>query len=274
MKNLHLSDPHYASNITDPELKDVLLAQIPLSEKLDRIVNQEDLSTVDFVIVTGDLVHEGELSDYINVKKLLEEKFEDLPIYYTLGNHDKKELFYSGIQQESKKGNYDDDFIINGMHIIILDSSKAQSHKGLFTDEQLDKLKDTLALNDLPKMLFMHHPIFGGEYFSGFTMEEGDSVLKILKGHPILGVFTGHTHSPAINVSQGILQYTNYALSFGLEKLADGTQLFTNTCGYTMIEYSAEGELTLAPRVISPVYEVYKVTDPAEMTLLNQSYEQ
>lgn len=274
MKILHLSDTHFSNYIDDPELMNVLIEQVSIKEKLHQIVTHEDLSTFNFVCVSGDIVHEGTPKDYQDIKSLLEEIFCPLPIYYCLGNHDKKDVFYQGMGIENITGNFDYDTVINDIHMIFLDSAKAHSHAGILSTEQLAWLENTLKSNSLQKMIFQHHPIIGGEYFSGFTMENPKPILDILSKHEIIGVFTGHTHSPAVNLRGNVLQYTTYAMSFGLEKLADGSQLFTDTCGYSVIEYIPKEGLTVAPRIIQPTYRVLKSTNPQEMHDLNRSYEQ
>ena len=104
-------------------------------------------------------------------------------------------------------------------------------------------------------------------------MEEPDEVLHLLNNPNVVGVFTGHTHSPAINIYQHLKQYTTYAVSFGLEKVKDGTQHFTDTCGYSVIEYRDDSGLTVAPRIIQPAYKILKTTNPNQMKELNSTYE-
>ena len=273
MKILHLSDTHYAQVIDDPELKVVLESQVSLVDKLQQILQHEDLSTFDFVMVTGDLVHEGTAEDYQQLDQLLKSVFAPLPIYYCLGNHDRKPVFYEGMQGEKRLDNFDYAFEWEDVQMIVLDSAKNHSHSGILDPSQIDWLKQTLKVSSFPKMIFLHHPIIGGPYFNKFTFEDPQPVLDLINSNQIIGVFTGHTHSPAINFASNTKQYTNYAMSFGLEKQRDGSQIFTNTCGYSVIEYRNYSELTVAPRIIQPAYTCYKSTSSEEMDSLNKSYE-
>ncbi|WP_273478678.1 metallophosphoesterase [Ignavigranum ruoffiae] len=273
MKILLLSDTHFTHNVEDSELKEVLDKQIPLNEKLDQILKQENLSTYDFAVVCGDLVHEGTAEDYQSLKQMLQTKFDQLPLYFVLGNHDRKNQFYSGMFNKSSEDAYDYAMVYQDLHFIFLDSAKSHTHSGEFNDYQLAWLADELASNPLPKVIFQHHPIFGSEYFENFVFLEPNPIIDILQDHPVLAIFTGHTHSPAVHSLQGLFQYTTYALSFGIEKLADNSQAFTNTCGYSIIEIDNH-IVTFAPRIINPIYQVYKMTDPEEIKALNQSYEQ
>lgn len=273
MKILHLSDTHYAKNIDDPELKNVLEAQISLEEKFNQVLRHENLDTFDLVMVTGDIVHEGTPEDYKTIKDLLETKFSPLPIYYCLGNHDRKPVFYQGMYEKENDANFDYDFETDDAHIIVLDTAKNYSHSGILDSSQLEWLASTIEKNDKPKMIFQHHPIIGGVYFDQFTMEEPNGVLNLVNNANVIGVFTGHTHSPAINFFEYVKQYTNYAMSFGLEKVKDGSQHFTDTCGYSVIEYYPNSELTVAPRIIQPQYRILKTTNPNQMKELNSTYE-
>lgn len=272
MKLLHLSDTHFTSQVTDPELAEVLKAQVSLSEKLDWILEQEDINELEAVIVTGDLVHEGAASDYILLEKLLAEKFTHKPLYYTLGNHDNKSAFYQGVLGQSLNSPYHYSFVLNGYHFVMIDSSKRHSHKGMVDSQDLQQIQAELEKNELPKLVFQHHPIFGSEYFAGFVFEDPQPLLDLLASYPILGIFTGHTHSPAWHTQDGLVQYTNYAISFGLEKVSDKSQLFTNTNGYSVIEVNQEN-ISVAPRLINPRYESYRRVDSQAMSDLNDSYE-
>ncbi|MBG9979586.1 metallophosphoesterase [Facklamia sp. DSM 111018] len=273
MKFLHLSDTHFSLEYKDPELKMTLMAQRPLTEKLDIILQQENLPSIDFIIVTGDLVHDGVAEEYQKLNELLRDKFQNKTIYYTLGNHDDKQAFYEGIYSEAKSDCLDYDQVLDGFHFIFLDSSKPYSHSGILEDHQIEWLKACLAKNDHPKLIFMHHPVIGGHYFDQFTFEEPLPFLETLKPYDVRGVFTGHTHSPAVNFYHQVCQYTNYAMAFGLEKMSDYSQAFSNVNGYTMVEYTEASGLTIAPRMIQPDYQIYKITDPVQMSDLNKSYE-
>lgn len=272
MKILMLSDTHYSSNPEDPELKDVLAGQIGLDEKLDRVLHQEDIGSFDFMVVAGDLVHESVADDYVALDALLKKKFGTLPIHYVLGNHDQKDQFHLGISRQRSSADLDYSLVTPEIHFLFLDSAKGHIHSGEFTDRQLAWLDQELKSNELPKVIFQHHPIFGSAYFENFVFEHPQPVMAILSQHQILGIFTGHTHSPATHVQAGMLQYTGYAMSFGIEKLADHSQDFTNTCGYTMITIE-DTMVTVAPRIIEPAYTVYKSFSPTQMVELNASYE-
>ena len=273
MKILQISDTHFSHHIDDEGLVNVLLEQVSIEEKFQQILNHEDLETFDFMVVSGDIVHEGTPEDYKTINDMIKDTFDPLPVYYCLGNHDQKPVFYDGMVLIAGQGNYDHDMVYQDVHFVFMDTAKSQSHSGIYDADQLEWLSQTLDKNNLPKMIFQHHPILGGKYFEGFTIEDAQPVLDILANYPIIGIFTGHTHSPAVNQRGNVLQYTSYALSFGIEKQADGSQFFTDTCGYCVIEYDAIQGLTVAPRIIQPQYRVLKETNPQEMDVLNRSYE-
>ena len=78
---------------------------------------------MDFVVFTGDLIHEGSDYDYELFDQIVN-KYINVPYYYTLGNHDSKEAFYRGIQKKSKNDvslktkAFDEDFI-NRINILL-----------------------------------------------------------------------------------------------------------------------------------------------------------
>ena len=55
------------------------------------MLEETDWDGVDFVVVTGDLVHEGVAQDYTYLNEILRNKIpQNVQLFYVLGNHDEE----------------------------------------------------------------------------------------------------------------------------------------------------------------------------------------
>ncbi|MBN2170235.1 MAG: metallophosphoesterase [Candidatus Krumholzibacteriota bacterium] len=81
----HLPDPHFSSDGAQPEDSAAM-------DDLREVIEDINLMNPEFVLLTGDLVNEGELEDYMEWRaysrsqRLLTEL--EVPVYLTSGNHD------------------------------------------------------------------------------------------------------------------------------------------------------------------------------------------
>ena len=61
-------------------------------ERAIEIINSEDY-TIDYVLITGDLVQEGLEDEYIHLKQILNRLKRHIPVLFCLGNHDDIDVF-------------------------------------------------------------------------------------------------------------------------------------------------------------------------------------
>src|SRR5690606_37821390 len=96
--------------------------------------------TPSFIIASGDLTNRGDVASYEHLKALLAEAALDIPVLFALGNHDTREGFYAAMlnRTENNLAPYDHDEVIDGIHIITLDSSVPKKIGGSFEPGQLD----------------------------------------------------------------------------------------------------------------------------------------
>ena len=257
MKLLHLTDTHF----TRPEdllqfpdeLANVFKQQMSFEKKLHKIIAQEELDTFDFVVITGDLVHECKADAYEAYFNTLNETFGDLPIYFVTGNHDLNVEFYKARQESYQNNYFDYDFVRDGIHFIILDSSEDDRIIGSFTDKQVERLEATLAENKLPKFIFLHHPLFGWKESDIYSIQDSQAVTDLLTQYDIIGLLTGHTHQLGIHVHKNLVQHTSYHFGFGISHVnAANVMEINNLTGYSVIEYTEDQILSIRPRIIHP----------------------
>ena len=165
---LHLSDIHFLreykkaeegynsifNNMTNPiiQIKSVL-------EKIDK-------NTLDFIIITGDLVESGKSEDYKCLKENLESLFGDIPYIVTLGNHDNKKEFYKGwFNEELGDIPYNTIMEIGDLKIISFDNSKYHENNGIINLDQYEWLRfDLEKETEKDIILMLHHHLLKEQF--------------------------------------------------------------------------------------------------------------
>lgn len=241
MKFLHISDIHFRRNYELDEFTSSFFKPKYYPEKqLEQLFLQIDMTTYDFVLITGDLVHEGEEEDYIQLKRLLADYLKGVPYFFCRGNHDIKEAFLNGMNVE---GNEDNDYIachqLNGLRIITLDSAQEGEHEGAISNRQFDTLKQYLV-NPAPKgtILLLHHPLAWEE--EAIQTKVPNEFVECIQKSDIIGIFVGHIHQNSVLPYGDTLQYMSEAISFGVDEYRDKS-IFTNRTGYSTFTLTSNG---------------------------------
>jgi len=134
----------------------------------------------DYVIITGDITHQGQLKYFKKLQKL-QKKYN---IIFVRGNHDGKLVKYIPANQVIDTPEY---------RIITLDSGLSTG-LGTLDDKQIDFVRDNLASNTI---VAMHHPCFSKkQVFLDYC--------KPFLDMPIKKVISGHYHFSMSNNLNGI----------------------------------------------------------------------
>lgn len=239
---LQLTDTHYVGGADDDSIKKMLGAIKSSSDNIDDMVNRYDFSDVDFVIVTGDIVHESDNEeDYREFNDILRNTIPpQIPIYYALGNHDRKAAFYKGILNKDHDGEYYYKFDVDGYRIIVLDSAVPGKESGTISKEQLNWLQNELkSTSEKGTIIFEHHPVFWST--EGLTMQltNNKEVLDMIKNTDVIAIFTGHTHCNGVNVKEQVIQYTADSAAFSIEIRKDKHLVFDDKAGFLKAEINS-----------------------------------
>lgn len=180
------------------------------------IMNQEK---VDFVVHLGDFKDEDETKNEqktLGYLRKIEDEFSKFQgdRFHCIGNHDvdsiTKKQFLENVTNtgfEVAKSYYS--FNKNGFHFIILDGNHTKEGKDHFYKlgqdwqdtnlgvEQLNWLRKDLESNELPVIVFCHHPLY--EFFRGNHKYHVNDYLEAQKlfenSEKVIAVFQGHVHA-------------------------------------------------------------------------------
>lgn len=263
---LQLSDTHFRIAYDD-ELMAMGIDYSPVSV-FTEFLEHHDFLNYDAVVITGDLVHEGSAADYQAYQQLLEKYIpSETPIYYCLGNHDRRAAFYEGmhlaippreqIGRNQTETRYDYATSLKGYRLIVLDNYDPITQTEMISDEQYMWFKQELdAMQEEYALVFMHHPIDIriNEQFDYTILSE--SMRNALSDPRILGVFTGHVHMNQSTMLKSTPEWTCLSCYAGFHAVA-GTNYFNDYLGYNAIDLN-QGNIRVSSDLITPIKTNYR----------------
>ncbi|MCC8960897.1 phosphodiesterase [Bradyrhizobium sp. Pear76] len=163
----------------------------------------------DFVVISGDLVDTPSVEEYDYLKRLLAPL--RLPFAGIPGNHDSREWMRAAFPVASyahATGPLDQKIEVNGLDLLLLDSSVAGKPHGMLEPATLQWLDATLAAAvDRPALLFLHHPPFKGGiwHMDRQDLFNADELAGIVRRHPRVRLIgCGHVHRAMLTAFAGI----------------------------------------------------------------------
>ncbi|RUS66966.1 3',5'-cyclic adenosine monophosphate phosphodiesterase CpdA [Saezia sanguinis] len=169
------------------------------------------------VVITGDLVDDGELQSYAHLKDII--SMLDMPVYVLPGNHDRRDhmlqAFPSLVQDPRMQsaGFIQYTAQVDELRLVVLDTSVPGKPHGELCDVRLDWLEDVLAQEpDCPTVVAMHHPPFktGMAFMDGIRLLKGVSRLEqiIASNRQVQRVVCGHVHRMCAHAFGGTVAIT------------------------------------------------------------------
>ncbi|WP_269936316.1 metallophosphoesterase family protein [Serratia liquefaciens] len=191
MRIIQLSDIHIFSDETKIAKKHLSNFEGVIDFIRSNIVN----INADFVIVTGDISHDGGVLSYEKFFSLM--KDIPLPFYVIPGNHDdKKNLYNVGLKYGN---NYDvNSFEDDEWRILGIDSVVDNEDYGLIQKNEFDFLENEVQLNSNKKIaLFLHHhPIpVGTPIVDDCMLINASELLSSCRALKIKFIGSGHAHT-------------------------------------------------------------------------------
>ncbi|BAH51944.1 phosphodiesterase [Rhodococcus opacus] len=259
---LHVSDTHF---VTDGDLlHDRVDSDANLTRLFDRL--EKTGQRPEAIVFTGDLADMGEPEAYVRLRRIVEPAAERLgaKVIWVMGNHDARPAFRSGLlDAEPTQDSVDAVVDVNGLRIIVLDSTVPGFHHGLISDEQLAWLTDVLA-EPAPHgtLLALHHPPVPGllDAMGSVELQDQHRLETVLAGTDVRGILAGHLHFSTtctfagipVSVASATCYTQDLLVGSGSIRGQDGAQ------GYNMVHVYRDRVLhTVVPLDVSPtVYEM------------------
>ncbi|MEK0315528.1 metallophosphoesterase family protein [Cohnella sp. 56] len=243
MRFVHLTDTHMNAPSSDGPF-----AKFKLAEKVKQTCRhiQEANIAPAFVLITGDLSHEGDAADYAYIRTVLDEcsALVGAPVHVVLGNHDHRSAFRQGYLGETPSEEayyYSHD--IDGLRLIGLNSQTPGRHDGEIDAAQLAWLSDELAQPaPLGTIVAIHHPMMSVRGMPGDHLLANRAQLgEVLAGTDVIGVMAGHVHSNNVGTYRGIVNVAAAGTAFTGEMADADNYKMVNFCGYNVVDVSEEG---------------------------------
>lgn len=186
----HLSDPH-------------LDGTEEARSRLRLVTSYVRSSSVDVVLVTGDLADHGLPEEYL---ELARELTFDVPVLVLPGNHDVSDPFRALVTAPGAGHPVHQVRDVGPARFVLVDSTVPGEDHGLLSDESLAWLDQALGRPvDGPLFVAMHHPPFEIHHpvLDQWKLHNPDALAKVLEGKPVTALLTGHVHNAIVSTFAG-----------------------------------------------------------------------
>lgn len=262
---LHLSDTHFRQKY-GKQLEKMGIDYFP-PHVLETFLKTMQFQDFDMVVITGDLVHEGKSKDYQAFQQLINQYIpKSIPIYFALGNHDRRKSFYKGMKnletprnQEIPREEWQYDYVIDvkDYRFIFIDNFDPETRVALISDNQGDWLKLQLERAEQKKaLLFMHHPLDVLIQKGLPHTLVGDDTRDVLQDDKLLGIFAGHVHMNRSTMIGKTPQWTAPSIYCGFHPI-DQKMYYTNHLGFNVITLDGE-QVDVFSDIITPTKKYYR----------------
>ncbi|MCX6325171.1 MAG: metallophosphoesterase [Bacteroidia bacterium] len=236
-RNKSPNEPWFFIQITDPQFgmfenNNGFEKETILYEKAVEKINNLN---PDFVVITGDFVHNSDSVAQIEEFKRITAKINPkIPVYYTPGNHDLGQI----PDEESIRKyiqNYGSDkfsFIHKGSAFIGFNSSLIKAKLEKPEQEQYNRLVKKLKKSQDAQhiILFCHYPFFNKTFdepttYSNIDQDYRKKYLDLFNNNNVEAVFSGHYHNNSLAAYGKTQMVTTSALGKPLGKAPSGMRI-------------------------------------------------
>lgn len=189
----------------------------------------------DFVVITGDFVHDPNSVPQINEFKRITAKINaKIPVYYTPGNHDIGQTPDKTSLKKYKKNFGSDRFSFEhkGSSFIGFNTSLIKAKLEKPEQKQYNWLTKKLKENQKAqhRLLFFHYPFFNKSVdeptaYSNIDQEYRGKYLNLFNENKVNAVFSGHYHNNSLSTYGNVQLVTTSALGKPLGKAPSGLRI-------------------------------------------------
>ncbi|WP_135557229.1 metallophosphoesterase family protein [Paenibacillus cymbidii] len=193
-----------------------------------------------FVVISGDLTHDGDLDDYKFLRSFLREQEMaiGIPIHVALGNHDFRGPFREGYLEETpSEESYYYSFMADGLRVAVLNTQVPGTHDGRIDEQQLAWLRDLLAV-PAPRgtIVVHHHPVVPTPtaMMDSHLLQNPQDLARVLEGTDVIGLLSGHIHFHNIGQLAGFPCAAADGVAFGLDPSSAEVMRMVDRSGYNL----------------------------------------
>ncbi len=160
---------------------------------------------IDALLITGDLVDRGTAAEYDDAFGTIH---SPLPTLITIGNHDDREHYNDRFRQDPGRAHANSALTVNGVQLLLVDSSIPGRAPGYIDDADLDWLEAQLhdAEPGTPALIAFHHPPVDVHmpYMDTIRQTGEERLAELVDRYPnIVAFLCGHIHSAAVTTFAG-----------------------------------------------------------------------
>lgn len=185
------------------------------------------------LLVTGDLADVGLPSEYAEAARTM---VTEIPTLTLLGNHDDRAAYTAERDGVPSTGPVNSALRLDDLLILALDSSIPGRSDGYLSDESLEWARTQIAAAgaDIDVLLSWHHPPvpIGLPLMDERRLNEPDRAAALITDHPnVVGLVTGHAHTPAASIFAGRPMIVAPGVSSTLNLPFEGADIVNHTQG-------------------------------------------
>lgn len=207
----------------------------PETELYMKAISEINRLKPDFVVITGDFVHDPESEDQIDEFRNLTGTIDPgIPVYMIPGNHDVGQV-PDKTSFKKYKDNYGDDmfsFDHKGSRFVGFNTSLVKAELPKLEPRQFNWLKRTLkkGKNANQLIVFGHYPFFIQSYdepekYSNLKLPYRLKYLEMFKASGVDAIFSGHLHNNAYGEYKGVQLVTTSAVGKPLAEAPSGLRI-------------------------------------------------
>jgi Icc protein len=225
---IHISDTHVG---VGENFEVMGIQPFPFAKKIAQHIGELPF-TPDFIIHTGDIVHEMPDVDNARAYQNVESLFAPLniPFYYVTGNHDTSPLIKQhltmGPKEELSKTLNTYAFERGDIRFVALDARGSDSidPHGEISQEQINILENELRITSKQFIIFIHYPtlpidspwvdrdmlLLNGQRFHQTMISHADRILGVFSGHVHRGITTQADRITYTSVGSTCMQFNSF----------------------------------------------------------------